>query len=1257
MPDELPPPAPNASEDPVSFRTLIHKERAWIDANQESARSGSKFWTSTPGVAGEPWVHFTARDYFGIALSGGGIRSATFNLGLLQALENKNVLKRADYLSTVSGGGYVGGFLSAWRQHHGEAGESFPLQTDPADASEPTPMPPTIGPNAPIKPPATPRFVPDMREPRPIRHLREFSRFLMPRMGIFQTETWSAIVTILGGLLPSIAAAFAVLVCGTGVWLLAARTLSNSSPTLGAALIALITLLLMTWSEVRHSRAGEVVTNEKDVFAHTATAAAAAVGFVWLFVGQKGGTPPWLMSTIQWLRSVFGITPLPGAPTSGTDRLIDWLTANFNLWAKDWPQTESKFASIGGAFAPALAWVGVAALLLFLRAFTSRFGRPRPNWSATTDRVVAVCLAAALGWTLLAGLWAVARALLHTSDPRTSAGAVGLGAVGTGGLFVWVRDWLKKPVEETNGSSLLKKVADLVRPKIPQILAALTVLLLIVIACLALQKAIGAGFLRFTLGGAVIIVAATLLFFDPARVGMHDFYRARICRCFLGAARADDDDYFRGTTEQVEDEVELGDLLQQASAPDHPHRTLHLVCCTANNLAGDVLGGLYRGGRSAVLSPHGIALGNYHGELNELRLSSALTASAAAFNSQMGRLSIDFGPAVGFLMSALNLRLGLWVPHPLNPNRHPAFFRGLPFFFEMFGWTNCDVAASEIVAPGQQKTRLQRLSDKGRELKHRLHDLHLSDGGHFENLGLYELVRRHCRYIIVSDCGADPEVAFDDLAIALRTIREDFGVEIDLDVSPLRRDANGRARQHAVIGTIHYDGLTGLDKGTLLYFKPGLTGDEPPDVLQYQSRNPAFPHESTGDQFYDEPQWESYRRLGQHAGNVVFRFIESYGAERIPTTHTATSANCRFLENVFRDARAFWHPAPERQSEAFLAMTDRCAALEKEIRESAPAFLCSEFFPEAGIAHGGASVRVSSRAAPTVEEETHALYFLMLVAQIMEDVWVSAELDAYWSHPLNDGWMNYFHRWASTPSFRRWWPILQPIFSIGFRQFVRERFDLGYARAGRLGGAMLELRDQNSGNGLAWRYWHQRKPKPFPHNQPVLEFWLRLDPEVTVGGTSELLVGILVYHPKPESQIIEWQSENLFVPHSLNGAGFTARFLDAIIAHFEPTAFRQLHVVFDPKKARPDPANRLRQLHDVNFYKSREFLYETPTPPGEDLRLVRDLKGRQLAELLTGRATDFGGKPGLTPPQTPKPTPAGAAQPLPVSPQSTPQPN
>jgi hypothetical protein len=143
-------------------------------------------------------------------------------------------------------------------------------------------------------------------------------------------------------------------------------------------------------------------------------------------------------------------------------------------------------------------------------------------------------------------------------------------------------------------------------------------------------------------------------------------------------------------------------------------------------------------------------------------LASAMTASAAAFNSHMGSMSMRLGPAVTFLMTAFNLRLGLWWPHPTRARRrwHERLCVGLPFYKELLG----------------------RSRAKGR-------DVLLSDGAHFENLALYELVRRGCRFIIVSDCGMDADTSFDDFANAVRRIREDFGVELRIDLSALRPDS------------------------------------------------------------------------------------------------------------------------------------------------------------------------------------------------------------------------------------------------------------------------------------------------------------------------------------------------------------------------------------------------------------------------------------------------------------------------------------
>jgi hypothetical protein len=170
--------------------------------------------------------------------------------------------------------------------------------------------------------------------------------------------------------------------------------------------------------------------------------------------------------------------------------------------------------------------------------------------------------------------------------------------------------------------------------------------------------------------------------------------------------------------------------------------------------------------------------------------------------------------------------------------------------------------------------------------------VNLSDGGHFDNMGLYELVRRRCRYIVLGDGEEDHLFTCDGLANAIRRCRVDFGVEITLDVSPITTRPAGYSRAHYAVGTIHYPGdAPGRPTGHLLYLKTSLTNDEPTDVREYAQYNGAFPHQSTGDQFFNEAQFESYRRLGLH----VFETL----AHNNPLLTTPTAS----LADIFRQLK------------------------------------------------------------------------------------------------------------------------------------------------------------------------------------------------------------------------------------------------------------------------------------------------------------------------------------------------------------------
>ena len=229
-------------------------------------------------------------------------------------------------------------------------------------------------------------------------------------------------------------------------------------------------------------------------------------------------------------------------------------------------------------------------------------------------------------------------------------------------------------------------------------------------------------------------------------------------------------------------------------------------------------------------------------------LGTALATSGAAVNPNMG---FHTSSALAFLLTVFNVRLGWWLGNPRHPKaqgRATPLFGMFYLLMELFALT----------------------SDRSRYVN-------LSDGFHFENLGLYELVRRRCKYIIVGDAGADQEHSFDDLANAIRKCRTDFGIEIEMDLAGLELDKDKKfSEAHAATGVIRYDLIDAtLEKGILIYFKPTLTSGDPVDIQNYRTLHPAFPHQSTANQWFDESQFESYRQLGRVSMETALELVGS----------------------------------------------------------------------------------------------------------------------------------------------------------------------------------------------------------------------------------------------------------------------------------------------------------------------------------------------------------------------------------------------
>jgi hypothetical protein len=153
--------------------------------------------------------------------------------------------------------------------------------------------------------------------------------------------------------------------------------------------------------------------------------------------------------------------------------------------------------------------------------------------------------------------------------------------------------------------------------------------------------------------------------------------------------------------------------------------------------------------------------------------------------------------------------------------------------------------------------------------------VNLSDGGHIENLGLYELLRRRCRYIVVIDGECDPKLQCGAFMQAARFAKLDFGVEVDIDMARFETKQDGSAKYHFSFGSIRYPESNPGDpvdlEGRILYIKLSRTGNEPAGVKHYRLLNPDFPHQSTADQFFDEAQFEAYRCLGEHIGDDIFK--------------------------------------------------------------------------------------------------------------------------------------------------------------------------------------------------------------------------------------------------------------------------------------------------------------------------------------------------------------------------------------------------
>jgi hypothetical protein len=909
----------------------------------------------------------------GLAFSGGGIRSATFNLGIIQALADSRLLSRFHYLSTVSGGGYIGSWLSALIHRSGE-GQAVRIESALAATPEN------------LQERAERCGLPALALARlaeetsyAIQYLRRYASYLTPRTGAFGLDTLTGVAIYLR----NVSLNFAVLFLSFVAALLVPYLVADLAGIVEGSL-ALSVLLVSVCAFFIGLGMGEPLKGGFDRVAPWIACAAALAGCLvaadWLaspIVPDLlfGGPANWMVVAAFINVCFWAIAGLGGAVRRRLRRLTwekddaDGLGArgaSFFIGAVFAGSIVGLafygFAQVGTClsvgvcevdsleralsgfralfaqaadrqflpwivieiFAPLLVLIASSAVVLQVGIAKRGFSEHDREW---LGRLGALLLKVTLAWIAVVGIVMLAPPLMRAAGAwlysggaawllTTLAGVLAAKGRQSGalegvwknrllGLVPWVfvlgllflfSAGLQLLLTLPFDTRACDELGDMARESASFFHYAAwdlcqTSRTNLPFPAIAGIDALCALHLALFLG---CVAAAYLLGwrFDINLFAFHQFYRNRLARCFLGATK-----YARGndrpdlqrhpnafTDLDPDDDLRLHDLARPRAdgKVQHPYHLFN----TALNLANPRdLGWQQRKAASFSFSPlfagyelrhersrryGGYRSMEFYGAGRrpggDMKLGIPLAISGAAASPNQG---FHTSPGLAFLMTVFNVRLGRWCGNPASERawrRRGPLFSNHYLFRELFADTN---EASRFV--------------------------YLSDGGHFENLGIYELVRRRCAVIVACDAGCDPGYDFEDLGNAILKCETDLGVEISINVDRLRpKEPKGPCGAHFAVGTIRYPGID--QPGTLIYIKNSMAGGEPVDIQHYKSKHPEFPHESTVDQWFDEAQFESYRRLGRYVGLEVFARIaqiDEVDADRLREQYPPTEGSDR----------------------------------------------------------------------------------------------------------------------------------------------------------------------------------------------------------------------------------------------------------------------------------------------------------------------------------------------------------------------------
>ena len=728
----------------------------------------------------------------GLALSGGGIRSATFSLGVIQGLARRRILRAVDYLSTVSGGGFIGSAVSS-------------LLNDPAVEPD--------GPTFPL------RSVVGEPDPPAVRHLRNSERYLAPD-GLIDRLRLPALM--LRGMTLNFVMIVPYVMLLVSLTDLIYSLLPNPRRFfLSLSIIASAAFIgvAITYPFVIRLVGRRMTWPDRDNYERTTALVFLAAGVSLLLMPVFS-----LVDESLWMQPSDLLQMLPDA----WGQVSRWaLPATFMvgaawLLAGQWPAAKRLRSTLAlyaiGALGPAVPLALYLILCIAVIDPPGTLGVAHDTKRPATIEETNALNSARIPESLI-GV-PVAR-----SDDTTPAAMQKEAAV-----RVIEPGWLWHVITEgrhliVSSEPILRLWAEAPHDDPRNIVRAME------------WPFLGAAIAWWLLGVVFLNVNAS---------SAHGFYRDRLSRAYLIRRAAGEAESFASS-----DSLKLSELGRPGTrAP------FHLVNASLN-LNGtadlDVRGrncdffvfskrytGSARLGYASTKELEGV-----HPHLN---LGTAMAISGAAASPNAGVATIA---PLAFIQTLLDVRLGYWLPSP-------AALRCAGLWQRLRLWLG--TGPSYLL-----REAFQQVSSGGSFVN-------LSDGGHIENLAIYQLLRRRCRLIIAVDGEQDGAMVFDGLMRLLLYARIDLGVDIEIDLSALRPDESDWSRRHYAIGTIVYgttpDGQR--ETGTLLYLKASMTGDEDEIMRDYRRLHPAFPHEPTSNQFFNERQWEMYRDLGQHVVDHAF---------------------------------------------------------------------------------------------------------------------------------------------------------------------------------------------------------------------------------------------------------------------------------------------------------------------------------------------------------------------------------------------------